>query len=330
MLPLLALTPGEPAGIGPDLVCMLTPTTLNANLLLIADPQLIHARARILHLSVTTNILNPGQPIPPQVQPGRLNIFPVALGTPVKPGRLDINNASYVLETLKQATRLCEQNICQGMVTGPVQKSIIIEAGFPFTGHTEWLAARTKTHQVVMMLATPDLKVALATTHLPLKDVADAIQFDRLVTSLRIIHQDMSSRFGIAKPRILVCGLNPHAGENGQLGREEIDILIPALAAARGLGLLVTGPMAADTAFTQRQLAQADVVLAMYHDQGLPVLKSHSFGKGVNITLGLPVIRTSVDHGTALDLAGTPSAEASSLIAAITLAANMALSQQRS
>jgi 4-hydroxythreonine-4-phosphate dehydrogenase len=247
----------------------------------------------------------------------------VKLNCPVEAGKLNPDNAGHVLATLETAVQVCETGLCQGLVTGPVNKAVINDAGIGFTGHTEWLAARTQTSHVVMMLATTELRVALATTHLPLREVADAIQPESLLTTIEIIHQDLKERFDIRHPRILVCGLNPHAGEMGHLGQEELDVIIPTIAKARKSGMDITGPVPADTAFTPGSLSQTDVVLAMYHDQGLPVLKHHGFGDAVNITLGLPIIRTSVDHGTALDIAGTGKAEPDSMINAIHRALDM-------
>jgi len=243
---------------------------------------------------------------------------------PVITGQPDPDNAAYVLACLASAVSLCQSGQCDGMVTGPVNKAVISASGVDFTGHTEWLAEQTNTRQVVMMLATPELRVALATTHLPLREVADALTITSLRKTIDIIHHDLQHRFDISAPRILVCGLNPHAGENGLLGREEIDTIIPAIKLARAASIDAMGPVPADTAFTPASLARADVVLAMYHDQGLPVLKYAGFNRAINITLGLPIIRTSVDHGTAIDLAGTGKANNDSMIAAITHAAELA------
>jgi len=258
-----------------------------------------------------------------------VEVLPVALAQAVRPGHLDVRNAGYVLGTLDAALALCVDDGA-AMVTAPVHKGVINDAGHAFTGHTEYLADATRTPRVVMMLAggDPPLRVALATTHLALKDVPGAITRDDLTTTLRILDADLRSKFGIARPRILVAGLNPHAGESGHLGREEIEVITPVIEALKKAGMRLTGPLPADTLFTPRLLANADAVLAMYHDQGLPVLKYATFGQGINITLGLPIIRTSVDHGTALDLAATPakakSADAGSLIAAFRLAVELA------
>ena len=257
---------------------------------------------------------------------GAMNIFPVPLREPVTPGRPATDNAGYVLQTLSHALDACREGRCAAMVTGPVSKSVIIESGVPFSGHTEWLAERTGARRVVMMLAGAGLRVALATTHLPLGSVSRAISKPLLLATLQIMHDDLRSGFGIREPRILVCGLNPHAGESGHLGREEIDIIAPAIREAVAAGIRAVGPLPADTVFTARRLAEADAVLAMYHDQGLPVLKHAAFGRAVNITLGLPLIRTSVDHGVAFDLAGSGQADCGSMQAAIECAADLAAS----
>ncbi len=319
----LALTPGEPAGIGPDLCILLARQAQAEELVVIADPDLLLARAAELGLPLKILPFNPDQP-PAPTPADQLRVLPVALRSPVHSGRLDPANAAYVLETLDAAIAGCRDGRFAGLVTGPVHKGIINDAGIPFSGHTEYLAERTGSAQVVMMLAAPGLRVALATTHLPLRAVSDAITVEGLQQVVRVLHQDLRTRFGISSPRILVCGLNPHAGEAGHLGREEIEIIAPALEALRTEGLQLYGPLPADTLFTPRYLEQADAVLAMYHDQGLPVLKHHGFGQAVNITLGLPIIRTSVDHGTALELAGSGRAEVGSLQAAIATAVQMA------
>ena len=300
---------------------MLNQKDFAADLILVADPDLLYQRAGLL------GIENPPIHVmdhPRDFKSNALNVSPVRLATPSIPGQLDPANGAYVLDCLETAVQLCESDHCQGIVTGPVHKANVNDAGFNFTGHTEWLADRTGSDRVVMLLASSQLKVALATTHLPLRAVADAINRPHLVHTLKIIEADMRRRFGIAEPRILVCGLNPHAGEDGHLGHEEIETIIPAISEAQESGLQVIGPLPADTAFTPGVLADCDVVLAMYHDQGLPVLKYQGFGDAVNITLGLNIPRTSVDHGTALDLAGTGQAEAGSLIRAVELAATMA------
>ena len=256
-------------------------------------------------------------------QPGRLEVLHLPLAQPVTPGRLDAANARYVLGTLDRAIAGCRSGEFAGMVTAPVHKGIICDAGVPFSGHTEYLAEATATPLVVMMLVGGGMRVALATTHLPLKDVPAAITRPLLEDTLRILHADLRGRFGLAAPRILVAGLNPHAGEGGHMGREEIEVIGPVLDALRAEGMDLRGPLPADTLFVPHALAQGDAVLAMFHDQGLPVLKHASFGGGVNVTLGLPIIRTSVDHGTALDLAGSGRADPGSLFAAVDLALSM-------
>jgi len=309
----LAITPGEPAGIGPDLVVQIAQRAWDRPLVAIADPALLEERAKRLELPLTLRPFEDGSPPAPS---GAIQVLPVALRSAAQPGRLDPANATYVLETLETAVHGCLEDRFAGLVTGPVHKGVINQAGIPFTGHTEFLAGITGGHPV-MMLACPGLRVALATTHLPLRAVADAITPGRLEAVLRVLDGDLRNRFGIAAPRILVCGLNPHAGEDGHLGHEEIDIITPVLERLRATGMDLSGPLPADTLFTPRLLEGADAVLAMYHDQGLPVLKHKGFGQAVNITLGLPIVRTSVDHGTALELAGSGRADPGSLIAAI-------------
>jgi 4-hydroxythreonine-4-phosphate dehydrogenase len=282
----------------------------------IADPAILRSRAKALNLPFET------VEWASQTQDG-LYLLPVATKAPVVPGRLDKTNAAYVLETLKRAVTGCLSGEFDALVTGPVHKGIINDAGFAFTGHTEFLAARANAVQPVMMLATPGLRVALVTTHLPLADVPKAITRARLTAVLEVLQRDLKEKFGIAEPRILVLGLNPHAGESGHLGREEIDIIEPAIRELAARGLRVRGPVPADTAFIPAQLAETDAVLAMYHDQGLPIIKHHDFSHAVNITLGLPFIRTSVDHGTALELAGTGKVDPSSLYAALDVALTM-------
>ena len=318
----LALTPGEPAGIGPDLCVQLAQEERAAPLAAIADPDLLTERAAALGLPLELENLDPAQP--PRNEPGRLSVLPVGLVAPAVAGRLDPANAEYVLETLRVAVDGCSSGLFSGLVTGPVHKGVINEAGHPFTGHTEFLAERTSTAQVVMMLVAGGLRVALATTHLPLAQVPEAINRPGLEAVIRILHDDLKRRFGLAAPRILVCGLNPHAGEGGHLGREEQEVIEPVLEALRSEGMALEGPLPADTAFTPACLERADAVLAMYHDQGLPVLKHRGFGRAVNVTLGLPMVRTSVDHGTALELAGTGRADPGSLREAVALAARMA------
>ncbi|QVL47898.1 MAG: 4-hydroxythreonine-4-phosphate dehydrogenase PdxA [Thiocapsa sp.] len=318
---MIAVTPGEPAGIGPDLVVRLAQEPSDTPMVAIADPDLLAERARRLGLPLQIHHFESGDAPPPapSAKPGHLSVLPVAVRQPVVPGRLDTTNSPYVLDTLRIACDACLEGTFDALVTGPVHKGVINDAGLPFTGHTEFLAERCGA-EPVMMLATPGLRVALVTTHLPLRDVSAAITREHLTEVIRILHRDLSSRFGIPEPRILVCGLNPHAGEGGHLGREEIEVIEPVLNALRGRGWHLIGPVPADTAFVPDKLAGADAVLAMYHDQGLPVLKHLGFGQAVNITLGLPIIRTSVDHGTALDLAGTGRADLGSLKAALDMA----------
>ncbi|WP_349254591.1 4-hydroxythreonine-4-phosphate dehydrogenase PdxA [Marinospirillum sp.] len=313
---ILLVTCGEPAGIGPDLIALQAAKHWSADWVVVADPQLLANRAQQLGLSLKIKIVSADN-LAKACAVNEVKVLPVALRTPVTAGQLNPANAAYVLETLELATDLCLQKKAKGIVTGPVHKGVINEAGIPFTGHTEFLQQRCGCEQVVMLLATAELRVALVTTHLPLREVADAITPERITQITRILHHDLQTRFGYEKPRILVCGLNPHAGEGGYLGREEIDIIEPTLEKLRAEGLTLIGPLPADTLFTEKILQQGDAILAMYHDQGLPVLKHRGFGRAANITLGLPIIRTSVDHGTALDLAGTGVADTGSLITAL-------------
>ncbi|MEE2799359.1 MAG: 4-hydroxythreonine-4-phosphate dehydrogenase PdxA [Pseudomonadota bacterium] len=318
----LAITAGEPAGIGPDLCLMLAQHPSPCERVIIADPQLLRDRAQQLGLPVELLPFDPDA-LPVAQAAGQLHVLPVTLGTACTPGQLDAGNSAYVLKTLRLAGEGALSGLFDAIVTAPVHKGIINEAGVPFSGHTEFFAEQTATDQVVMMLACPGLRVALATTHLPLRQVADAITGPLIERVVRILHSDLVNKFGLSAPRILVCGLNPHAGEDGHLGREELDIIIPALERLRNEGIELVGPLPADTLFTPKHLDQADAVLAMYHDQGLPVLKHKGFGNAVNITLGMPIIRTSVDHGTALDLAGTGQANPGSLQVAIDTAIQM-------
>ncbi len=311
----LAITAGEPAGIGPDLCVMIAQRAWPAPLVAIADPDLLTERAGALGQPLRLLPTDHAATLAP-APAGSLHIQPVELNTSCTAGRLEPENATYVLETLRIAADGCRAGRFSAMITAPVHKGVINEAGIAFSGHTEFLAERTGGHPV-MMLACPGLRVALATTHLPLRDVADAITAERLDTVLRILDHDLRHRFGIATPRILVCGLNPHAGEGGHLGREEIEVIEPVVNRLIDAGLALQGPLPADTLFNPERLAGCDAVLAMYHDQGLPVLKHKGFGEAVNITLGLPIIRTSVDHGTALELAGTGRINPGSMIAAI-------------
>lgn len=317
--PRIAITPGEPAGIGPDLCIVLAQRAHDAELVVVADPSLLETRAARLGLPLRLEPLQTGQ-TPQSQRGGTLKIMPIELHKAVTCGKVDPANAPYVLESVRMGVRGCQDKLFSALVTGPVHKAVINDAGIPFIGHTEFLAEITNTPQVVMMLLTAGLRVALATTHLPLKDVSAAITAPHLEGVIRILHHDLRVRFGITHPRILVCGLNPHAGEGGHLGREEQEVIEPLLQRLRGEGLSLTGPLPADTLFIPKYLDHADAVLAMYHDQGLPVLKYKGFGNAVNITLGLPILRTSVDHGTALDLAGSGRADGKSLEAALALA----------
>ncbi len=323
----VVITAGEPAGIGPDLCIMLAQETRQRPLLVIADPALLHDRAIQLRLPLSLTEYTPGTAV--ATAAGQLSVLPVALAKPVTAGQLNAANADYVLSSLRRAVSGCMAGEFAALVTGPIHKGVINDAGTPFTGHTEFLAELTDTPKVVMMLATEGLRVALATTHLPLSEVSRAITAEHLQQVITILHRDMQQRFGLAEPRILVCGLNPHAGEGGHLGREEIEVIEPVLARLREKGMHLDGPLPADTAFVPPMLKKADAVLAMYHDQGLPVLKHLGFGRAVNITLGLPIIRTSVDHGTALDLAGTGKAARGSLDYAIRIADELSGRSQR-
>lgn len=323
----VVITPGEPAGIGPDLVVQLAQRSWPVELVICADASVLEARAKLLNLPLT---LLPYQaenaPLPQQA--GTLTLLPVPLRTPVVPGQLSTENGHYVVETLARACDGCLNGEFAALITGPVHKGVINDAGVAFTGHTEFFEERSHSPKVVMMLATEKLRVALATTHLPIKAVSDAITPDLLRDVIAILHHDLRTKFGIADPHVLVCGLNPHAGEGGHMGTEEIDTIIPVLDEMRAQGMNLSGPLPADTLFQAKYLDHADAVLAMYHDQGLPVLKYQGFGRGVNITLGLPFIRTSVDHGTALDLAGQGKADVGSFITALNLAIKMIVNTQ--
>jgi len=335
----LAITAGEPAGIGPDLCVQLAIAPPDIPFVVIADKNLLLQRAAQLGINLQVREMVSGElkvvsrekrtpHHSPLTTHHSLAVIHVPLAAPCHPGVPNAANSEYVLATLRRAVQGCQTGEFSGMVTCPVHKGIINDAGIPFTGHTEFLAEQTNTQSVVMMLAGGGMRVALATTHLPLKDVASAITASLLESVLRTIQRDLQRRFGIAQPRILVAGLNPHAGEGGYLGREEIEVMVPVLDKLRAEGMNVSAPLPADTLFTPQKLAQCDCVLSMYHDQGLPVLKHASFGHGVNVTLGLPIIRTSVDHGTALDLAGTGKADTGSLLEAIRLAAQLAQNER--
>lgn len=327
----IALTAGEPAGIGPDLCVLLAQKRRAHAIVTIADRDLLAARAHELGLRLRLIEFSDEADGAVADQPGELSVVHLPVAEAAVAGRLNPANSHYVLRTLRCAAEGCGNGRFSAMVTAPVQKSVINDAGIPFSGHTEFLADLTGANEAVMMLvdgakgnARPRLRVALVTTHLALKDVAAAITKNKLEAVLRILLNDLMRRFGIAQPRILVAGLNPHAGESGHLGREEIEVVMPVLRKLRGEGFDVRGPLPADTLFNPERLREADAVLAMYHDQGLPVLKYASFGGGVNVTLGLPIIRTSVDHGAALDLAGTGNIHDGSLLAAIEMASELA------
>lgn len=319
----IAITAGEPAGIGPDLCIQIAQSAQADELVVIADPELLRQRAQQLGLPLSIRLFDAKQAAQPTAA-GELCVFPITLNQPAQAGVLNKANGAYVLETLRIAAQGALNNDWQAIVTAPVHKGVINEAGVHFTGHTEYFRDYCGVEEVVMMLATEDLRVALVTTHLPLRAVADAITPDRIKRVARILHHDLKQFFGLTNPHILVAGLNPHAGEDGHLGREELDVIIPTLNELRSEGLNLTGPLPADTLYTPKHLANADATLAMYHDQGLPVLKYHGFGRAANITLGMPIIRTSVDHGTALDLAGTGKADMGSLLTAIKVAKQMA------
>jgi 4-hydroxythreonine-4-phosphate dehydrogenase len=313
----LAITPGEPAGIGPDIVVAWAQRARAHATVAIGDPEVLAARAKALGLGL--RIVDPEAA---SCAPGALSVMPVRCAAAVEPGRLDARNAPYVLETLERAVDGCRDGRFSGMVTGPVQKSVINDAGVAFSGHTEFLAERCGVANVVMLLVAKTLRVALATTHVPLARVPSLVTRERLSIVLDILLRDLVARFRIPSPRVAVAGLNPHAGESGYLGREDVDVIEPVCRAYAGRG--VSGPFPADTLFTPKRLAGIDAVLAMYHDQGLPVLKYAGFGEAVNVTLGLPIVRTSVDHGTALDVAGRGGADVGSFAAAVALAAELA------
>jgi 4-hydroxythreonine-4-phosphate dehydrogenase len=316
----LAITPGEPAGIGPELVVRLAQNVRPVGWVVVADTGLLTRTAGRLGLRLDTD----AELANPATGPGRLTVLHTPLGALEQPGVLNVRNAPYVIETLSLAAAGCLNGDFAGVVTGPVQKSVINDAGRPFRGHTEFFCEQAGVPDVVMLLVAERLRVALATTHLPLADVPAAITRPLLERRLGILLEGLERQFRCADPCVLVAGLNPHAGEGGHLGREEIDVIAPVCEAFRSRGARVEGPLPADTLFTPPYLARADAVFAMYHDQGLPVLKSHGFGRAVNVTLGLPFVRTSVDHGTALDLAGRGTADTGSFQAALELAAELA------
>lgn len=321
-VPRLVLTSGEPAGVGPELCLAVAVRDWPCALVVAGDPAMLGSRARDLGLAMELEPYDPG--VEPRAhRAGRMQVLARPLASPCRPGQPDPANAPYVLELLDAAVDGCIGGEFAAMVTAPVHKGVINDAGVAFSGHTEYLAARTGCERPVMLLVAGSLRVALATTHLPLRAVPDALDVPLLLDTLAVLDQGLKARFRIASPRILVCGLNPHAGESGHLGREEIEVIEPAVLAARQRGIDARGPLPADTAFTPASLASADAVLAMFHDQGLPVLKHAGFGRGVNVTLGLSIIRTSVDHGTALDLAASGRADCGSLVAALELACGM-------
>ncbi len=322
-VPKIVITSGEPAGIGPDACVMLAREASDADWIVAGDAAILESAAADLGLTLAVEPYDPRAPARAHAA-GTLRVLQVDAAVPVVPGRLDARNSGYVLAMLDRACDGCSNGEFAAMVTAPVQKSVLMDAGIAFSGHTEYLAARTRAALPVMLLVSGSLRVALVTTHLPLADVPRSITAERVLATLRIVHMDVERHFGLPSPRIAVLGVNPHAGESGHLGREEIDVLEPVLASARAEGIDAVGPVPADTAFTRAFLADTDVVLAMYHDQGLPVIKHVGFGHAVNMTLGLPILRTSVDHGTALSLARTGRADPGSLRAALALAAELA------
>ena len=320
---LLAITPGEPAGIGPEILLKLALERPDLPLLAVADSALLQRTAEAFKLPIIIHRWQAGQALPASGPVIKLACWHVPMSRPELMGQPDPANADYVLETLRQAVGLLRSGLAGALVTGPVNKAVINQAGMAFTGHTEFLQQLAEVPQVVMMLAAPALRVTLVTTHMPLRQVADAINADNVEGCIRITARDLQQKFGIARPRLQVLGLNPHAGESGHLGFEDDAIIAPAIARCQADGIDAFGPVPADTAFNPLRLQQCDAVVAMYHDQGLPVLKHAGFGQSVNVTLGLPFIRTSVDHGTALDIAGQGIADASSLQHAVLMARDM-------
>ena len=325
----IAITPGEPAGIGPELVLKLGQQTLPCEIVVIASQQLLTDLANQFDIKIEITSFDQNSELSTHV-PGKLNVLDVALVKPVEPGKLDIDNSYYVMETLTTAIELINDSVCHALTTGPVQKSIINDAGIKFSGHTEFIADKTGGYPVMLLTNEEKndtnfkLRVALVTTHLPISEVSLHITAQRIEQVLQTLHRELIKSFGISNPNICVCGLNPHAGEDGHLGEEEINIIQPTLEKLRKQGMQLEGPVPADTAFTQQQLVGKDAIVAMYHDQGLPVIKHSGFGEIVNVTLGLPIIRTSVDHGTALDIAGQGIADVGSLQSAVCLAAKLA------
>jgi 4-hydroxythreonine-4-phosphate dehydrogenase len=321
-IPRILITPGEPAGIGPDVVIQTAAIAHAAELIVVGSPDLLRERAQQLDIPLSLEIIDWSQPASAQ-EAHKLKIFPVELSAACVPGVLNVANAKYVIHTLELAALFCLHKKAEALVTGPVQKSIINAAQIPFTGHTEFLAAACHVDTALMLFVVDKLKIALMTTHIPLAQVPAAITKEKLDKTLRTLHMEMQNRFHLQRPKIFICGLNPHAGESGNLGREELEIMTPVIDKLRAEGMDLRGPLPADTAFTGNNLTSADVILAMYHDQALPVVKHIGFDHAVNVTLGLPIIRTSVDHGTALGLAGTGKADAGSLEAAIQLAVEL-------
>jgi 4-hydroxythreonine-4-phosphate dehydrogenase len=326
MIKRIAITSGEPAGIGPELIVKIAQFDYDDQLIVIGDPQLLLDTAKTLNLPLSIKPYN--RELLSASKKGELSVLTTPLSAPAIPGLLNKENASYVIDTLTIACRGCLDHSFDAMVTPPVHKGVINDAGIAFSGHTEFLQQLTTTKEVVMMLATEDLRVALVTTHIPLKDVSTAINKDKLTNIINVLYHDLHTKFAIKNPKVLVCGLNPHAGEDGHMGKEEITTIKPVLKEFTNKGYQLIGPLPADTLFTNKYLKDCDAVLAMYHDQGLPVLKYSGFGKAVNITLGLPIIRTSVDHGTAIDIAGHNKADIGSLQVAIKYAATLAHQRQ--
>jgi len=327
MKPVIAITPGEPAGIGPDLAIITAQESFNCNRVYFADPELLEARARALNSDINIHSLTSLDNIPEPIK-NTMYVWPVKTASTVKAGELNAENANYVLECIRLAVESQQNNQTHALMTGPIHKGVINEAGIIFSGHTEYLAQLSSGTPVMMLAAEEEkLRVALVTTHLPLSQVSAAINENNLKQILTILDTDLKQKYGLPNPHILVCGLNPHAGENGHMGMEEIEIISPVIEKLRKQGLNLTGPLPADTLFTPKYLNNADAVLAMYHDQGLPVLKHVGFGHAINITLGLSIIRTSVDHGTALDLAATSDIDTGSYIAALKTAIHLANNQ---
>lgn len=322
----LAITPGEPGGIGPDLVLKLATQAHDFQMVAVGDQEMLQERAAILGLDINIKPFNADAPRSSHTA-GELEVLNIQLAFKAVCGSLNPSNALYILETLEVATQGCKDKTFDALVTGPIHKGIINAAGIPFSGHTEFLAEQCGNCTPVMMLATEDMRVALVTTHLPLADVSKAITKDSLEQVITILNNDLINRFGLTNPAINICGLNPHAGENGYMGREEIDTIQPVITKLQKQGMNLSDALPADTIFTHRYLEKTDATLAMYHDQGLPVLKHNGFGKAVNVTLGLPIIRTSVDHGTAVELSGTGKANSGSFLYACQVAHKMALSE---